>query len=69
MCLLAPNGPINNTKFTAKRAQYSTSIMTMVLHNPPTPDIPRVVQMFLVCMMSQITIMRVRRMLSKSKIE
>ena len=42
---------------------------TMALDDPPIPLMPIAVRMLLVCKMSRVTIMRVRRMLSESEIE
>ena len=67
--LLAPTAPMTNNELTAKRAQDSTSMVMMALHNPSIPVIPRAVRVFLVCRMSRITIMRVSTMLSESEIE
>ena len=45
------------------------SMVTTVLHNPPIPAIPKALRVFLVCKMSRMTIMRVRRTLSESETE
>ena len=65
----APHGPMTNNELTAKIAQDSTSMVTTALYNPQIPVIPRAVRVFLVCTVSRMTIMRVRRMLSESEIE
>ena len=45
------------------------SIVTMALHNPPIPVIPRAVRVSLACRMRRVMIMRVRRMLSEAEID
>ena len=44
-------------------------MVTMALHNPPIPVIPRAVRVFLACRTSRMTITRVRRTLSETEIE
>ena len=63
-----PNGPMTNNEFTAQRAQDSTSMTTMALHNLPIPVIPRAVRVFLISRMSRTMVMVVRRMLSEGEI-
>ena len=64
-----PISPRINNEFTAQRRQDSMSMVTMTLHIPPTPVIPRAVRVFLVCTMSRMMIVRVRMTLSESAIE
>ena len=65
----ALDGPRTNNELTAYKAEDSTNMVTMTLCNPLIPLSPVEVRMSLVCRMSRMMIMRVRRTLSDSAIE
>ena len=44
-------------------------MVTMASHNPLVPVVPMAMRRFLVCRMSRMMIMRVRRMLSDTEID
>ena len=68
--LLAANIPMTNNELTAKMAEDSMSMVTMVLYNPLIPVGASVVaRMLLLRRMSRTIIMRVSRTLSESEIE